>query len=102
MYSTKYLYHLTYAHLIHNLAPQVLGHGDSRGHAEFILLADRTQVVHHIMATLRYLGNDVRVPFLCDDREHIFCVRGISVGYLLHGLIPFERDSRFLSDIWEI
>ena len=25
-----------HAHLIHNLAPQVLGHGDSRGYVEFI------------------------------------------------------------------
>ena len=35
-----YLYHLTHAHLIHDLAPQVLGHGDGRGYAEFILLAN--------------------------------------------------------------
>lgn len=45
------------------------------------------------MATLRYLGYDVCVSFFGDDREHIFCVRGISVGYLLHSLIPFDRDS---------
>src|SRR5574344_2259020 len=90
------LYHFTYAHLIHNLAPQVLGHGDGRGYAEFILLANRTQVVHYIMATLRYLVYDVRVPILCDDREDIFCVRGISVGYLLHGFVPFDRDIRIV------
>ncbi len=90
------LYNLTHAYLIHNLAPQVLGHGDGRGYTEFILLANRTQVVHHIMATLRYLVNDVCVSFFGDDREHIFCVRGISVGYLLHGLIPFYRDSRIV------
>lgn len=32
------LYHLTHAHLIHNLAPQVFGHGDGGGDAEFIQL----------------------------------------------------------------
>ena len=89
-----YLYHLTHAHIIHNLAPQVLGHGDGGGYAEFILLANRTQVVHYIMATLRYLVYDVCVSFLGDDREHIFCVRGMSVGYLLHCLVPFDRDGR--------
>ena len=29
---------LTHAHLIHNLAPQVFGHGDGGGDAEFIQL----------------------------------------------------------------
>lgn len=87
------LYYLTHAHLIHDLAPQVFGHGDGGGYAEFILLANRTQVIHHIMATLRYLVYDVCVSFFGDDREHIFCVRVISVGNLLHGLIPFDCDS---------
>ena len=48
------------------------------------------------MATSFYLFCFISISFLGDDREHILCVGGIFVCYLLHCLVPFDRDSRIV------